>query len=228
MLAAYAERRAARGAGPPALDAAEETARGRRHVTVRVPAPDAELNQAQMAHATGLLELPAQAHALSALTTVLGGAHARTDLTAQLNTALALLSELGPRTGLEGLLCAQMVATHEAALVMLGRAMPADQPTERVDRQVTRAVRLQRLFLEQAAALAKLRGQGTHQTVHVTHEHRHAHLHAPVHVPVQDPAPGSGTNTPWPPGGPNAADLAPAAHAVPPRSKVAGGAGGQA
>jgi hypothetical protein len=125
VLAAYAERRAARGIGPPVLDAVEEKARGRRNVTVRVPEPDAELNQAQMAHTTGLLELPSQAHTLSALTTVLAGGHAHTDLTAQLNTALGLLSELGPRTGLEGLLCAQMVATHEAALVMLGRAMPA-------------------------------------------------------------------------------------------------------
>ena len=144
---------------------------------MQVPVADAELNQAQLAHATGLLELPSQAHGLAALTTVLSGSHTTTDLSAQLNTALALLSELAPRSGLEGLLCTQMIATHEAALVMLGRATPGTQTIDHVDRLVTRAVRLQRVFLEQVAALAKLRGQGGQQTVTVEHVHRHVHVH---------------------------------------------------
>lgn len=90
-------------------------------------------------------------------------------------SAAALLAELAPQSATEGLLAAQMIATHHAALTMLCRATIREQPTEIVDQCVTRAVRLQRVFLEQTAALAKLRGQGTQQRVAV--EHRHVHVH---------------------------------------------------
>ena len=93
----------------------------------------------------------------------------------RMNVAAALLTELRPETPVEGLLAAQMIATHHAAMTMLERATITDQPTEIVDRCVTRAVRLQRVFLEQTAALAKLRGQSAPQRVAV--EHRHVHVH---------------------------------------------------
>jgi hypothetical protein len=53
-----------------------------------------------------------------------------------------------------------MIATQRAAMTMLQRALLKEQLTDVVDSLVNRAVRLQRVFLEQTAALTKLRGQG--------------------------------------------------------------------
>ena len=98
------------------------------------------------------------------------------------NEAAALLNEIRPENALEALLATQMLATQRAAMTMLHRALLQEQPTDMVDRLVNRAVRLQRVFLEQTAALTKLRGQGG-QRVTVEHVHRHVHVHGSAPAP---------------------------------------------
>jgi hypothetical protein len=90
-----------------------------------------------------------------------------------LGRATALLSELAPRAGVEALLAVQMVGVHEAATQFLRRATLEDQTAEGADRNVLRSVRLMRLFTEQTAALAKLKGRTSQQKVTVEHVHVH-------------------------------------------------------
>jgi len=93
--------------------------------------------------------------------------------TAQLDSALmtatATLAELQPATATEALLAAQMVGAQRAAMTYLHRALMPEQESEAVDRNVTRAVRLMRVFTEQVEAMAKLKGKSSQQRVVVEH-----------------------------------------------------------
>ena len=88
-------------------------------------------------------------------------------------TASCLLSELGPKTGAEALLAVQMLGVHEAATVFLHRATAEGQTVDGADRNVLRATRLMRLFNDQLAAMAKLKGRTSQQKVTVEHVHVH-------------------------------------------------------
>lgn len=137
---------------------------------------DDEVLAARLALTTACTDHRAQSVVLSQLSAVFS-ANVSDEADAA-NKAAALLRELGPETPTEALLASQMIATQRVAMEMLKRSLLREQPTETVDRLVTRAVRLQRVFIEQTEALAKLRGQGGHQRVTVEHVHRHVHVHA--------------------------------------------------
>lgn len=92
----------------------------------------------------------------------------------QTNRASAMLTEIGPRDGLEGMLAVQMVTTHNAALECLRRAHLADQPTEGRKLNLSFADRLLRTFTAQMETLGKYRGKGKQEVVVV---HKHVHVH---------------------------------------------------
>jgi hypothetical protein len=108
------------------------------------------------------------------------------------------MGDIAPTNALEALLASQMVATHHVAMHMFERALYRDRPSEAIDRMVTRAVRLQRLFAEQLNTLGKLRGHGGEQRLTVVHGHRHVHVHADAPRPagVEPPPPGAGGEVP--------------------------------
>lgn len=86
--------------------------------------------------------------------------------------AYAALVKVGPRDELEGMLAAQMIATHHAAMECLRRAM-AERRTERDrDLNLKHAARLLGVYDRQLVALAKHRGQGQQKITveHVTVE----------------------------------------------------------
>jgi hypothetical protein len=87
--------------------------------------------------------------------------------------AITALAGYSPSNSIEASLAVQMTATGEAALSFLNRAMLPDQPSEIVDRIVTRATRLMRLHLEQIEAMQKLKGTAGQQKVTVEHVHVH-------------------------------------------------------
>ena len=85
----------------------------------------------------------------------------------------ARLAEIGPETGVEAMLAVQMLGVHEAATAFLQRAQPDKDTGDEAGANVQRAVRLMRLFNEQLAALAKLKGTTSQQKVTVEHVHVH-------------------------------------------------------
>jgi len=87
----------------------------------------------------------------------------------QASAALAALEEIRPGDALEGLLGAQMVATHSAGLEMMRRAMGRTQTALAVDRQVQQATRLLGLFTRQLDLLARQRGR-QRRKVSIAHE----------------------------------------------------------
>jgi hypothetical protein len=86
---------------------------------------------------------------------------------------VAAMAEMGPRTGIEGMLAVQMIAAHNAALMFLNRATIKEQLPDAIDSNVTRASRLMRVFAEQIEALQKLKGKTGQQRVTVKHVHVH-------------------------------------------------------
>ena len=83
--------------------------------------------------------------------------------------AIAVLGELQPTSATEAMLAAQMVGTHRAAMMFLKNATRPEDSFDGRDRNVLRAMRLMRLFTEQAAAMSKLKGKSSHQRVVVEH-----------------------------------------------------------
>src|SRR5947207_2727329 len=67
-----------------------------------------------------------------------------------------------------------MIAANDVALLFLRRATADGQTVEGSDGNVLRATRLMRLFTEQLAAMAKLKGKTGQQKVVVEHVHVHS------------------------------------------------------
>jgi len=88
-------------------------------------------------------------------------------------TTQEMLREICPKGATEALLAIQMIAIHNAALMFLTRATVAGQTFEGADANVTRAVRLMRVFNDQLQAMAKLKGTAGRQKVTVEHVHIH-------------------------------------------------------
>ncbi len=88
------------------------------------------------------------------------------------NAALAALHGIRPRDELEGMLAAQMVATHAAALDLLGRTTRAEY-LKQIQAHGGLALKLLRTFALQLEALQRYRGKGQ-QRVTVEHVHVHA------------------------------------------------------
>lgn len=90
-----------------------------------------------------------------------------------INTAqasLAMLKGIKPQDEFEGMLAAQMVATHNTALECFRRAMLPDQTVQGRDNNLKNAAKLSGLFTRQMEALNKHRGKGQ-QKVTVEHVH---------------------------------------------------------
>jgi hypothetical protein len=83
------------------------------------------------------------------------------------NGAVAALKGLAPRDELEGMLAAQMVATHSAAMECLRRATNG-QTLEGRDQDLKHATKLLGMYARQVEALDKHRGKGQ-QTITVEH-----------------------------------------------------------
>ena len=88
------------------------------------------------------------------------------------NALLAALHGIAPRDETEALLAAQMVATHHAAMDLLGRAVRAEYRQTLHDSGHL-AIKLLRTFAAQVEALHRYRGRGQ-QKVTVEHVHVHA------------------------------------------------------
>ena len=82
--------------------------------------------------------------------------------------ALAAMGGLAPRDELEGMLAAQMVATHAAAMECLRRAMIDGQTIEGRDQNLKHATKLLGVYARQVEALDKHRGKGQQK---ITVEH---------------------------------------------------------
>ena len=124
---------------------------------------DVALWRARMAEAVGIRDLEAQMHLISQVARVFWGGAADTNA----NAAIALIREIAPRNAAEALLVAQMVAVHNAAMELLRRAILPSQSADVIDMLSNRAARLVRLYVDQLAALERLRGGGARQTVSV-------------------------------------------------------------
>jgi hypothetical protein len=76
-----------------------------------------------------------------------------------------------PADELEGMILAQMMATHAAAMECYRRAMIADQPSEGRSMNLNFATKATRTFTTQLEALQRYRGKGSEQRVTVQHQH---------------------------------------------------------
>jgi hypothetical protein len=94
------------------------------------------------------------------------------DQDADLELALAQMTELNPQSPLEALLVSQMIAVNTAVGKVMTRAMAKDQRLDFQERNINLATKLQRTFLQQIDSLQKLRGKGQQK---VTVEHVHVH-----------------------------------------------------
>ncbi|KIN71002.1 hypothetical protein Z945_3467 [Sulfitobacter noctilucae] len=91
----------------------------------------------------------------------------------QIDAAVAALEEVAPRDVLEGMMVAQMIAAHNAAMECYGRAMIGDQTFEGRHSNLNQANKLSRTSAALLDALNKHRGKGQ-QKVTVEHVHVHA------------------------------------------------------
>ena len=91
-----------------------------------------------------------------------------------LGTIRVRAAPVAPQNATEAMLAVQMIAANDAALLFLRRATADGQTVEGSDGNVLRATRLMRLFTEQLAAMAKLKGKTGQQKVVVEHVHVHS------------------------------------------------------
>ena len=96
------------------------------------------------------------------------------DASDQVIQAVLTMAEMAPQNATEAMLAVQMIAANDAALLFLRRATADGQTVEGSDGNVLRATRLMRLFTEQLAAMAKLKGKTGQQKVVVEHVHVHS------------------------------------------------------
>lgn len=92
------------------------------------------------------------------------------DQDARLIKAIDLFESIKPTDGIEAMLAAQMVGTHEATMECLRRAMIPGQIFEVRNASLGHAQKLMALYTRQLAALDKHRGKGQ-QKVTVEHVH---------------------------------------------------------
>lgn len=90
----------------------------------------------------------------------------------KIQAVLAAMVGIGPGDEIEGMLAAQMVAVHNAAMECLRRAMIPDQTFEGRDSALRHAAKLTRTYTAQMAALNHHRGKGLQKMI-VEHIHVH-------------------------------------------------------
>ncbi len=91
----------------------------------------------------------------------------------QIDAAVAALEEFAPRDVLEGMMVAQMLAAHNAAMECYRRAMIGEQTLEGRNSNLNQANKLSRTSAALLDALNKHRGK-SQQRVTVDHVHVHA------------------------------------------------------
>ncbi len=89
---------------------------------------------------------------------------------ARIGSAISLLQGIKPADEIEGMLAVQMVATHNAAMECLRRAMIGGQSFEGRDQNLKHASKLLSIYCRQIEVLDKHRGKGQ-QKVTVEHVH---------------------------------------------------------
>ena len=100
---------------------------------------------------------------------------------------LAALKGFTPRDELEGMLAAQMIGLHNAAMECMRRAMLLDQPFEYQTCLLGQANALARSYTLMMESLNRYRGKATEQKVTVEHVHVHDGGHAIVGSIAKDP-----------------------------------------
>jgi hypothetical protein len=91
------------------------------------------------------------------------------DAAERLSRAVNSLEEMKPANLTEAMLAGQMLTANTAAQRFLAFALVDGQTAEGADRNVTRAVRLMRIFIEQIDAMQRLKGRTGQQRVVVEH-----------------------------------------------------------
>lgn len=86
-----------------------------------------------------------------------------------MESAVTLIQEFEPKTGVQTFLAVQMIATQRLIMVFLKRAALEGQPFEATNANVNRATRLMRVFVDQLEAMAKLQGKSGQQHMVVEH-----------------------------------------------------------
>ena len=86
----------------------------------------------------------------------------------RIQSAISMLQGIKPADEIEGMLAAQMVSTHNAALECLRRAMIPGQTFDGQDQSMKHATKLLSIYSRQIEVLDKHRGKGQ-QTVTVEH-----------------------------------------------------------
>ncbi len=85
----------------------------------------------------------------------------------EMMNALAMVAELRPETAAQAMLAVQMIGAHKAAMRFLQEAV---QPGSMMaERSGERAIRLMRLFTDQAQVMQRLKGHAGQQRVVVEH-----------------------------------------------------------
>jgi hypothetical protein len=106
----------------------------------------------------------------------------------QLDATFAALIGIGPKDELEGMMAAQLIAAHNAAMECYRRAMIGEQTFEGRQENLAQANKLSRTYATLVEALNRHRGKGQ-QKVTVEHVHVHAGGQAVVGV-VETPGGG--------------------------------------
>jgi hypothetical protein len=96
------------------------------------------------------------------------------DRNRQLFVAVKGLQAFAPTDEIEGMLCAQAMAAHHAAMECSRRAMLHEQPFETAQGFRRAAANASRTFVELLSALDRKRGKGGQQVVRVEHVHVHS------------------------------------------------------
>jgi hypothetical protein len=109
----------------------------------------------------------------------------------QLSATVAALMGIAPKDELEGMLAAQLVAAHNAAMECYRRAMIGEQSFEGRRENLTQANKLSRTYAALVEALNRHRGKGQ-QKVTVEHVHVHAGGQAVVGMVAASGQPGGG------------------------------------
>jgi hypothetical protein len=99
----------------------------------------------------------------------------------QLSATVAALVGIGPKDELEGMMAAQLIAAHNAAMECYRRAMIGEQTFEGRRENLAQANKLSRTYAALIEALNRHRGKGQ-QKVTVEHVHVHAGGQAVVGV----------------------------------------------
>ncbi|TCT04523.1 hypothetical protein EDC22_1152 [Tepidamorphus gemmatus] len=109
----------------------------------------------------------------------------------QYSATIAALVGIGPKDELEGMMAAQLIAAHNAAMECYRRAMIGEQTFEGRRENLAQANKLSRTYATLLEALNRHRGKGQQK---VTVEHVHVHSGGQAVVGVVEPA-GGGDRT---------------------------------